>query len=481
MRFPKAMCPPRSIFQRASTLACWLVPLIAAIGLLDAVASPQPSASVRSSDRKAELGASSAPNQTPANGRPFSFAARPTKIKPESLYAEVRSISDAEGQAAEPLLSGETLPRLLRRLDLREHDIQKVLEQLTAHDDDAQPAVGSTVRVTYGRSRLSVFQLAAGGYDRPMQRLEYFTEDRKLVRISSEYDTLTLQISPVGVRVRYVSAAGVINRTLASSAGSAGIPRDLMIKFADVFAFDVDFARQIYRGDRFEVVYEQLLDGEGEVVGVGDIVFAALSWLGGSEAETYYRFAPGVQTEASYFSDEAKNPRTLLMRSPINGARVTSRFGPRRSPIDGFTATHKGIDFGAAIGTPVLAAGDGTVEIAGTRGTFGNYIRIAHANGYATAYAHLHGFAPTISEGAVVTQGQVIGYVGTTGRSTGPHLHYEVMYEGVQQNPETVSVAVGQQLVGEDARAFAQYKERVDSLRITPYAVAQSSPSAASQ
>nr|WP_305888886.1 M23 family metallopeptidase [Parvularcula maris] len=161
------------------------------------------------------------------------------------------------------------------------------------------------------------------------------------------------------------------------------------------------------------------------------------------------------------------------MKTPINGARVTSRFGRRRHPVLGYDKGHKGVDFGAPRGTPILAAGDGTVKLAGPRGTFGNYIRLEHAGGYETAYAHLQGFAKGIVSGKRVRQGEVIGYVGTTGRSTGPHLHYEVLAGGVHQNPETIKVAVGETLTAEALELFAARKSELNSLRTTPFAIVE--------
>lgn len=393
------------------------------------------------------------------------------RLAEDSLFAEFRTYRDRSGFRSEPLLEGETLTALLTRMSVVETDAEAAADALSDALAGEALAPGIRVRIKYDLSGLTVFEAESGGALRRLQALEVLASPTRLVSVLRDGTRFRAQSRDVALSTRYVAAAGEISRALSTAAANASVPSELMLRFADVFAFDVDFARQIYRGDRFEVVYEVRYDQDGNQIETGDIVFAGLTWQGEKRSKGYYRFSVVEGEDPEYFSADGRNPRTLLMRSPINGARVTSRFGRRRHPVLGFASGHKGIDFGAASGTPIMAAGDGIVRIAAPRGTYGNYIRIEHSGGYETAYAHLRGFARGIVPGAEVKQGQVIGYVGSTGRSTGPHLHYEVLRDGEFKNPETLSVAVGQSLTGESLDAFNDERERIDSLRIRPYAV----------
>lgn len=394
-------------------------------------------------------------------------------LEDDSLFGQFRAIRDEQQFITEPILEGEALPQFLERLGVVEEDALAASEVFFAEAGVEELPEDTSVRIKFLKSPATVFQIASGRYPRGLQALEILLGQEKLVVLGRTEDGFQAASRPVDLEVRYVAAAGEINRSLFAAALGAGVPREVMIRFADVFAFDVDFAREIFRGDRFEIVYEIYVDSQGQEIGVGEIVFAALTWKGGVQAQGYYRFQPDGADEAGYYAANGRNPRTLLMKSPINGARVTSRFGLRRHPVLGFAKGHKGVDFGAPRGTPVLAAGDGVVKLAGPRGTFGNYIRIEHSEGLETAYAHLNGFAKGLKQGQRVRQGEVIGYVGTTGRSTGPHLHYEVLQNGQHQNPETVKVAVGETLDGETLASFFGARETLNGMRIRPFAVAE--------
>jgi murein DD-endopeptidase MepM/ murein hydrolase activator NlpD len=232
---------------------------------------------------------------------------------------------------------------------------------------------------------------------------------------------------------------------------------------ADAFAYDVDFQRDVRAGDAFELVFERFYDDEGNTVRTGDLLFVGLESRRGPRA-FYWFLAPG-DSRADWYDAEGKSARRFLMKTPINGARLSSGFGMRRHPILGYSRMHRGTDFAAPTGTPILAAGDGVVVRAGPYGSYGNYVRVRHANGYETAYAHMSRFARGMRAGTRVRQGQVIGYVGTTGRSTGPHLHYEVMRRGQQVNPMRLQVANGRNLTGRALELFLIERERIDTLR----------------
>lgn len=257
--------------------------------------------------------------------------------------------------------------------------------------------------------------------------------------------------------------AAPVETSLYSSALQLGATDREVAALADAFSYDVDFQRDVRPGDNFELVFERFYDDEGNTVRTGDLLFVSLESSRGSR-EFYQFMAPG-DSRPDWYDSEGKSARRFLMKTPINGARLSSGYGMRRHPILGYSRMHRGTDFAAPTGTPILAAGDGTVVRAGPFSSFGNYVRIRHANGYETAYAHMSRFARGMRAGARVRQGQIIGYVGTTGRSTGPHLHYEVMRRGQQVNPMSLRVANGRNLSGRALELFMIERERINTLR----------------
>ncbi len=257
--------------------------------------------------------------------------------------------------------------------------------------------------------------------------------------------------------------AGPVEGNLYASALAKGATDREVAALADAFSYDVDFQRDVHPGDDFELVFERFYDDEGNTVRTGDLLFVSLESSHGSRA--FYSFlAPGA-TRPDWFDADGKSARRFLMKTPINGARLSSGFGMRLHPVLGYTRMHRGTDFAAPIGTPILAAGEGIVERAGPFSSFGNYVKIRHGNGYETAYAHMSRFARGMRAGMRVRQGQIIGYVGTTGRSTGPHLHYEVLRGNQQINPMSLRVANGHNLTGRDLELFQIERERIDTLR----------------
>ncbi len=273
-----------------------------------------------------------------------------------------------------------------------------------------------------------------------------------------------------GARVR-----GTIKGSLYQSALEAGVPDGVIVDMIRIYSHAVDFQREIRAGDSFDVLFTRYTDENGEALKSGAIDFAQLTLSG--EAKPLYRFTSVAEQATDYYTPDGKSGRRLLMRTPIDGARLSSGFGMRRHPILGYSKMHKGVDFAAPTGTPIMAAGNGTVRMARWFGSYGKYVRIAHANGYETAYAHLSRIAPGLREGARVRQGQIIGRVGTTGRSTGPHLHYEVMARNRQINPMDVRLPIGTTLAGADLAAFkahvALVNAALDKWGETPALVAQ--------
>jgi len=257
-----------------------------------------------------------------------------------------------------------------------------------------------------------------------------------------------------------VRVSGKIDTSLSVDASATGLPPSVLAELIRIYSFDVDFQRDIWRGDRFELMYDQFRDKTGEIAHNGDIHYAKLTLR--TTEYPLYRYIT-TKGNLDYFNAKGESVRKTLMRTPIDGARLSSRFGKRRHPILGYTRMHTGVDFAAPRGTPIYAAGDGTVVQAGRKGGYGNYVRIRHNGTFQTAYAHMSRFAKKTHRGVRVRQGQIIGFVGTTGRSTGPHLHYEVLRNGRQINPRSVRIPSGEKLKGTELKRFLAMREVRDN------------------
>lgn len=241
----------------------------------------------------------------------------------------------------------------------------------------------------------------------------------------------------------------VIKNSLSGAAQAAGIPKSVVSEAIKIYSWNVDFQRDIREGDSLEIMYDNYQTEDGYIAKGGDVLYAKLT-LSGREIPLYrYQMKDGG---VDYFGPDGRSIKRTLMQTPINGARLSSGYGMRKHPVLGYSRMHKGIDFAAPTGTPIYAAGDGVVEYAARFSSYGNYVRIRHNNSLKTAYAHMHRIS--VKNGQRVKQGDVIGTVGTTGRSTGPHLHYEIMVDGKHVNPRSVNLPTGQELAGQELRDF---------------------------
>jgi murein DD-endopeptidase MepM/ murein hydrolase activator NlpD len=256
-----------------------------------------------------------------------------------------------------------------------------------------------------------------------------------------------------------VLARGTIHTSLFEAASEAGVPPATLAEVIHAFSYDIDFQREIQPGDSFEVLFEHLYDENGKPVGTGDILYADLM-LSGTTLRLY-RYAPPGESPA-FYNAKGESVRKALLRTPVDGARISSRFGLRHHPILGYTTMHRGVDFAVPKGTPIMAAGNGVVETEGRAGSYGNLVVLRHRNGYETAYAHMSRFARGIKRGTYVRQGEVIGYVGATGRATGPHLHYEVRIGGKAVNPLNVKMPSHERLTGRTLVAFLAATRSID-------------------
>ena len=256
---------------------------------------------------------------------------------------------------------------------------------------------------------------------------------------------------------RRVRASNAINQSLFMAGNKVNVPNSVLAELIRLYSWDVDFQRDIRHGDSFGLMYEQYFDAQGKPVHSGDVIYASLELSG--KRHSIFRHTL-VNGDADYFDEKGQSAKKALMRTPIDGARLSSGFGRRKHPVLGYTKMHKGLDFAAPHGTPIYAAGNGTIQYAGRKGAYGNFVLIRHNANYSTAYAHMK--RVNTARGRRVKQGQVIGYVGTTGRSTGPHLHYEIRRSGRQVNPFKVKMPSGRKLKGQELAAFKSTREKIE-------------------
>ena len=253
----------------------------------------------------------------------------------------------------------------------------------------------------------------------------------------------------------------IILQSLYKAASEKKIPANIIIEFARIYGFQVDFQRDIRKKDKFQIMYEVFVDEKKKVIETGNILFANLI-LSGEENSLYYFDGEG---SLGHYDKNGRSVQKALMKTPINGARLSSPFGMRKHPIDGFNKMHKGTDFAAPLGTPIMASGSGVIKKAGWCGGGGNCIVIKHNSTYQTIYAHMSKFAKGIRGGVRVKQGQTIGYVGSTGKSTGPHLHYEVLINGERVNSQTLKLPSGKILKGNERKIFETKKIKLNVLK----------------
>jgi murein DD-endopeptidase MepM/ murein hydrolase activator NlpD len=406
----------------------------------------------------------------PQNDTMVAAVERTSVDAPETIAPPAPVVVEAP-KAPEPRVeiveieSGDNLMEVLVRVGAERFDAHVAIQSLQGvYDPRRDLRVGDELRVTLG----PVTETGTGSGNGSFEALDYVLSGLKLP-VSYDREVLVDRNEDGGFVAREVilpletetiRVADTIDTSLFVNASRAGVPTSVLIELVRIFSFDVDFQRDIWRDDKFEVLFDVQRNADGEIVGDGAVHYAKLT-LRGTELPLY-RFE-NSHGDIDYFNEKGEGVRKALMKTPIDGARLSSRFGKRKHPILGYTRQHSGVDFAAPRGTPIYAAGDGSVVRAGPFSSFGNYIKIRHNGTYSTAYAHLNAFARGIRQGKRVRQGQIIGYVGTTGRSTGPHLHYEIHRDGKAINPLGLKLPSGEKLKGDRLTAFLAHRDTVNS------------------
>jgi len=362
--------------------------------------------------------------------------------------------SNSAGITEFEVKKGDTLSGIIRSAGISSSDAANAIAVMKGVYNPGKIKIGDKIRVfsnyiqVDGQRKPSLLRL-----DIQPSKLERF----EIKRVDEK--SFNIYFHEIPTSKRLVKSSGKINTTLFGATRKAGIPFDVGSDFVRKYSYDVDFQRDIRKGNSFDILYEEVITPNGEVVGTGDIVYANLNL--NKESFKIYRFKT-LDGRYGYYNQEGQSIEKSFLRTPVDGARITSGFGKRRHPILGYNKMHKGLDFGAPRGTPIYAAGSGYVSKIGRNGSYGNYIRINHSNGYSTAYAHLKKFKRGLRKRSRVKQGQIIGYVGTTGRSTGPHLHYEVLRGGRQINPLSIKTVAINSLKSLEMGIYSQHVKMVE-------------------
>ncbi|MDB5494035.1 MAG: peptidase family [Phenylobacterium sp.] len=345
---------------------------------------------------------------------------------------------------------GETLETAVQRLGVSADDARQVVQALGAAMDTVHIKAGLAFEAAIAKPRADRGPVRLVG-------LSMRTGPASALTLSRTFDgALRLRQLAEKVRDDTAVADGEIQGSLYESAEKMGASPTITAQVVKLFSHKLDFQRDIQPGEGFKLVFDRKVTESGRTVAAGELQYAELHGV------KFYRFERGHDVE--YFDDFGKNIKGFLLRTPVDGAHITSLFGLRKHPVLGYTRAHQGIDFGAGTGTPILAAGDGTVLEARRWGGYGNWLRIRHSSGWDTGYGHISRYAAGIRPGAHVHQGQVVAYVGATGLATGPHLHYEIWRNGERVNPLGAKVPQGTVLAGGELSRFNAQKARIDGL-----------------
>tara|TARA_Y100000768_G_scaffold347548_1_gene295891 strand:- start:4690 stop:6036 length:1347 start_codon:yes stop_codon:yes gene_type:complete len=342
----------------------------------------------------------------------------------------------------------DTVEKILKKFNIRNEDIRNITLKLK------QKKLGD---IYSGRKLSLVIKKSKDGPNEVVNLL-YPINNTNSVEIRKSQNNFLIKENILQLYKKEVVVKNIIKNNLYSAAVESGVEPNIIIEFARIFGFEVDFQRDIRKGDWFEIYYEKFKDDNNKVRETGKIIYASM-YVNGEEINLYnFKY----NNEEEYYDIKGKSITKSLMKTPINGARLSSSFGMRKHPILGYNKMHRGTDFAAPSGTPIMASGSGTVTRARWCGGGGNCVKIKHNSTYETVYAHMKAFAKGVKEGRKVKQGQVIGYVGSTGLSTGPHLHYEVIVNGKKVNSQRLKLPSGKILKGDERKQFELDRIKID-------------------
>ena len=346
---------------------------------------------------------------------------------------------------------GETFDSILEQYSVSKSEISEIKKKLSKKVNLNKLNVTNNIQFTLDQKNNLIKEFI----------FKISTTEKIYLTKNSQTDEFKQKILVTKLKKKIVYGESIILESLYKSAISQKIPPNIIIEFARIYGFQVDFQRDIRKKDSFQIMYEIFTDDNKKVIETGKILYSNLI-LSGQENSLYYF---GKKGSEGHYDKNGKSIKKALMKTPINGARLSSPFGMRKHPIDGYNKIHRGTDFAAPMGTPIMASGDGIIKKAGWCGGGGNCVVIKHNSTYQTVYAHMSKFAKGIRSGVRVKQAQVIGYVGSTGKSTGPHLHYEVIVNGKKINSQTLRLPSGKILKDEERKMFETKKIKLDVLK----------------
>ena len=347
--------------------------------------------------------------------------------------------------------TGETFDKILNFYSINEKEIKEIKKNLSQK---------------VNLNKLTTRQSISFNLNQENDKIEEFTfkisnTQKIFLKRNLNYNKFNQKIILIELDKIIIFTENIILESLYKAAMEKKIPANTIIEFARIYGFQVDFQRDIKKQDKFQMMYEVFLDENKKIIETGEILFANLK-LSGQNNVLYYFDKQGSE---GHYDKNGKSVQKALMKTPINGARLSSPYGMRKHPIDGYNKMHKGTDFAAPKGTPIMASGNGIIQKVGWCGGGGNCVKIKHNSTYQTVYAHMSKFARGIKKGVRVKQGQTIGFVGSTGKSTGPHLHYEVIVNGKKVNSQTLKLPSGKILKGEDRKIFETKKIKLNVLK----------------
>jgi len=349
------------------------------------------------------------------------------------------------------IIKGDSIQKILQKFGVANNDIQSVISEYKKYSNPNQLFVGNKIDITVKKSK-------SKKENSVIKFLIPTTKSSSININKNEQNEFVSEKIITKLYKRKAIAENIIKKNLYSAAVEADMQPEIIIEFARIFGFEVDFQRDIRKNDYFKILYEKYFDDTGEFIKNGSILYAHMS-VNGREI-TLYKF--GDDKDYGYFDANGKSVEKALMKTPINGARLSSPFGKRKHPILGYNKLHAGTDFAAPSGTPIMASGSGTITRAKWCGGGGNCIKIKHNTTYETIYAHMKNFAKGMKVGKKIKQGQIIGYVGSTGMSTGPHLHYEVIVNGKKVNSQKLKLPSGKTLKDAQRQAFEIHRIKTD-------------------
>ena len=369
----------------------------------------------------------------------------------KTLSSIVNNLEPKYKKVKHKIKTGDTFDKILNLYFIDKSEIQKIKNSLKKKTNLNNLNVNQTFEFSLDKTNNKIVNFS----------YQVSNTEKISLKRNIEQDNFKEEVILIKLDKKIIYKENIILQSVYKAASEKKIPPNIIVEFAGIYGFQVDFQRDIRKKDKFQIMYEVFLNEKNELIETGEILFSNLK-LSGQDNLLYYFDKEGSE---GHYDKNGKSVKKALMKTPINGARLSSPFGMRKHPIDGFNKMHRGTDFAAPMGTPIMASGDGVIKKVGWCGGGGNCIKIRHNSTYQTVYAHMSKFARGMKVGVRVKQGQTIGYVGSTGKSTGPHLHYEVIVNGKKVNSQKLKLPSGKILKDKDRKLFETRKIKLDVLK----------------